>query len=135
MPGSFSDYLENAALNYVFGSTAYSPSGTYYLGLSTTCPTDANGNVNEPAGGAYARRSITNAKSFWSTSTTGVIINMNEVAFPEATASWGSIAYFVMYDQSAGGNLIVWGSGSTPKTIDTGDIARFGSGNITISLE
>lgn len=103
MAGSFSDYLAPRILDHVLRNTAYTPVATVYLELSTTVPTDAGG-VTPPAGGAYARTAITFAAA-----SGRQIQNTATVTFPAATADWGTIVGWAIYDAGAGGNILFHG--------------------------
>lgn len=98
MAGSMADYLEQEVLDDLFGIGAYSPPGTVYLALSTADPTDAGTSIAEPFGNAYARVSITNDNTEW-TRAGSTIDNDNDLSFPEATGSWGTISHFAVFDQ------------------------------------
>ena len=78
MAGSFSDYLENALLDHVLGTTSYSQP-TIYVALYTTAPTDAGGGT-EVSGGSYARVAV----SAWDAASSGASENTNDVTFATA---------------------------------------------------
>ena len=52
---SFSNYLEDAVLNHVFGGSSYTAPTTLYVALFTSAPSDTGGGT-EVSGGAYARQ-------------------------------------------------------------------------------
>jgi hypothetical protein len=133
----FNDYLRNSVLNNVFGATAFAPSATLYLGLSTTVIADDGTGVTEPVGGGYARQTVTNDKTSWSTATgaDNRIDNLVELVFPEATGAWGTVTHFFISDAATGGNILVSGALTATKTIDVGDVARFSPGNISIAID
>ena len=58
----FTTYLDDAIVNQIFGGVAYTPPANIYIGLSSTLPTVAGGNITEPAIGTngYARASVAN---------------------------------------------------------------------------
>lgn len=104
----------------------------FYLGLSTTLPTLAGGNVTEPStAGGYSRIQISNL----STPSGGAIHNTSALTFNTAASSWGSIPYYCIWDAGSGGNLLMWGTLATPKTVSTGDILMFAEGDLVITLE
>ena len=123
-----SNYLENALINATLRNTTYTSPATVYISLWTTDPTDA-GSGTEVSGGSYARTSVT-----FGAPSNGVTTNSAAVEFPQATASWGTIAYFGINDASTGGNLLYHSPVTTSKTIDTGDIFKFASGAISVTL-
>ena len=124
----FSNYLENALINAVLRNTTYTSPATVYVSLWTTDPTDA-GSGTEVSGGSYARTAVT-----FGAPSNGVTTNSAAVEFPQATASWGTIAYFGINDASTSGNLLYHSPVTTSKTIDTGDIFKFASGSISVTL-
>lgn len=125
----FSNYLENAVINAVLRNTSYTSPTTVYVGLFTTDPTDANSGT-EVAGGSYARTAVT-----FSAPSNGVTSNSADVEFPQATASWGSVTHIGLHDAASGGNLLFHTVLDTTKTIDSGDIFKIASGNLTVTLD
>jgi hypothetical protein len=110
MAGSFADYLAPRILDHVLRNTAYTPVATVYLALSTTVPTDGGG-VTEPSGGSYARTACS-----FSAASGRQIQNSGAVTFPAATADWGTIVGWALYDASSGGNILFFGEClATPK--------------------
>ncbi len=125
----FSNYLENAVINAVLRATSYTSPTTVYVGLFTTDPTDA-GSGTEVSGGSYARTAVT-----FSAPSNGVTSNSADVEFPQATASWGSVTHIGIYDAASSGNLLFHTVLDTTKTIDSGDIFKIASGNLTVTLD
>ena len=125
----FSNYLENAVIDAVLRATSYTSPTTVYVGLFTTDPTDA-GSGTEVSGGSYARTAVT-----FSAPSNGVTSNSADVEFPQATASWGSVTHIGLHDAASGGNLLFHTVLDTTKTIDSGDIFKIASGNLTVTLD
>jgi len=126
---AFSDYLENKLIDGTLRNTAYTPAATVYIGLHTTATNDDNSGT-EVSGGSYARTSATfSAPSGGSTSNSAL------VTFPTATASWGTVTHFGIYDLSAAGNLLYWGALTVSKTVDNGDIFTIPASNLTVTLQ
>lgn len=133
---SFGDYLENELLDHVWGNSSYSAPATLYVGLSTTLPTDAGGNITEPSGAnGYARVAVTNNLTNWPAAVGGAKSNGSAITFPTATGGWGTVGYFIIMDLASGGNMIGYGSLTNPKTIDSGDTASFAIGDLDITLD
>jgi len=134
--GSFADYLENSVLNLVFGNTAFVPSGTLHLALSTADPTDDGTGLTEPlAGSGYARAAVDNDKTTWTVSSAGTLNNDIDITWPEATgAGWGTITHLAIMSQPTGTQMLAHGALSVSKAIDDGDTARVSAGNLQISL-
>lgn len=131
---AFSDYAEKKLLDHVFGSVDWDP-GTMYLALFTATPNDSGGGT-EVSGGGYARASITNNPTNWpgATSGTGVTSNGVEITFNEATASWGTVTHWALFDASSGGNMIIYGALGSSKTIGSGDTPKVAAGALQITL-
>ena len=125
---AISNYLENALVNATLRNTAYTSPTTVYVGLFTTDPTDA-GSGTEVSGGSYVRQSATFAAPSNGASSTSA-----DVTFPQATANWGTVTHFGIYDASTAGNLMYHGALTTSKTIETGDVFKISSGNLTVTL-
>ena len=124
----FSNYLENALVNAVLRATSYTSPTTVYVGLYTTDPTDADTGT-EVSGNAYARQSVT-----FSAPSNGATSNSAAVEFPQATGSWGTVAYIGLRDASTGGNLLFHTPLDASKTIATGDVFRIAAGSLTVTL-
>lgn len=134
MAGSFADFLENELLDHVFGAAAYSAPATLYVGLYTATPSDAGGGT-EVSGGAYERVSVTNNATNFPAASGGAKANGTAITFPQASASWGTVSQFGIFDASTAGNLLVWGDLTASKTIDSGDTASFAIGELDITLD
>lgn len=140
---SFTNYLEHATLDYLFGATAFTPSGTLYVGLSTTTPGEDASSFTEPAGASgYARAAIPNVKastSGWSSaaqlSTSGEIHNQGTISFGTASGNWGTITHAGIWNSLAGGNLLTQSALALQKTPTSGDVVTFPSGAISIRLD
>jgi|TARA_R110000868_G_scaffold289731_1_gene549996 hypothetical protein len=123
-----SNYLENALINATLRNTTFTSPATVYVSLWTTDPTDA-GTGNEVSGGSYARTSVTMGAP-----SNGASLNTTAVEFPQATASWGTVAYIGINDASTTGNLLYHTPLTTSKTIDTGDIFKIAIGSLSVTL-
>lgn len=127
MAGSKSDYLEAALLNHVLRASALASPAAVYVALYTTAPTDAGGGV-EVSGGAYARQAATFAAPV-----AGVTSNSATVAFPVATAGWGTVTSFGIFDAPTGGNLLYWGTLDVSEEVGIGGQARFKIGDLAVT--
>jgi hypothetical protein len=123
-----SNYLENALVNVTLRATAYTAPATVYVSLWTSNPgDDASG--TEVTGGSYARTAVTFAAP-----TNGVTTNSADVTFPTATASWGVVGWIGINDALTTGNLLYHSPLDTSKTIDSGDIFKISTGNLSVTL-
>jgi len=123
-----SNYLETALVNATLRNTSYTSPATVYAALFTTDPTDA-GTGTEVSGGAYARTSIT-----FGSPSNGVTTNSADVTFPTCTAAWGTVTHMGIYDASTSGNLLYHTPLDASKTVDSGDIFKISSGNLSVTL-
>ena len=134
MAGSFADYLENKALDHIFGETDFDASNNLYVGLSTTTITDAGANITEPSAGAYARVEIANNKTTWTTASGGSISNAITITFAAATSAWGTITDMFCSDSSTAGNIYVYDDLTVSKAVTSGDTVQIVPGDLTINL-
>jgi hypothetical protein len=125
-----SNYLENALLNATLNATTYTAPATVYVSLWTTDPTDA-GSGTEVSGGSYARTAVSFATA---SGTSGNVLNDADVTFPTATASWGTVGWIGINDAATSGNLLYHTALDTSKTIDSGDIFKISTGNLSVTL-
>ena len=125
---AFSNYLENALINGTLRNTSYTAPTTVYVGLFTSDPTDA-GSGAEVSGSAYARQSATFAAPSNGASSTSA-----DIQFPQATGVWGTVGWFGIFDALTTGNLMYHGALTASKTIETGDVFKIASGNLTVTL-
>jgi hypothetical protein len=123
-----SNFLENALINATLRATTYTSVATVYVSLWTSDPTDA-GSGTEVSGGSYARTAVTFAAP-----SNGVTTNDADVTFPTATASWGVVGWIGINDAASSGNLLYHSPLDTSKTIDSGDIFKISTGNLSVTL-
>lgn len=123
-----SNYLETALVNAVLRNTSYTSPTTVYVGLFTSDPTDA-GSGTEVSGGSYARKAMA-----FSSPSNGATSNSSAVEFDQATASWGTVTHFGLFDASSSGNLLLHGALTASKTIDSGDVFKFATSALTATF-
>jgi len=140
--GGFSKYWGTETLNHLFGKALYNatlgtggsyPDVTLYVGLSTADPLDDASGLAEPAGNAYAR--VQTSAADWNPADGGTIVNANEIAFPEATGTWGTITHFALFDAQNGANMLAHGALTQSKTITNADTAKFAAEDLAVSLD
>lgn len=125
--GSKSDYLEKKVLDHVLRVAAYTQPTGLLVGLYTVAPSDTGGGT-EVTGGSYARQTITFSAA---TLGAGSTSNSSQINFPTATASWGTVVAFGVFDSA--GTLLYWSNLDTNKTISSGDTATFLVGSLVIT--
>lgn len=153
---AMSDFLENKIVDFLFRGQALGITGAsaavgtgptnLYVGLFTTNPTDTGGGV-EVTGGSYTRVTIASSLANWagtqaaastvaSSGTTGTTSNNGAITFATPGASWGVINGFGIFDAVSGGNLLIWGALTTPKTVNNGDAApAFSAAALSIQID
>lgn len=115
-----------------------------WLGLLTTMPTKNDGtSLVEVTGGSYARVAVA-AGTDWSAVTTAAdnltrqtSINAAK-SFPQATANWGTIVGWALFDASTAGNfrragrLVDGGGAPTSQAVNTGTTFQFAANSVTL---
>jgi len=139
MAGSFSDYWEDLILDFLLGGGELTPPNPVYVALYTAAPTDAGGGteVATDGGTLYARVAVDNDADAWPECTpgSGEKSNGEEIAFPTAGASWGTVVAFGLFSASSEGNLLIWGDLTVSKSIGDGDTAKFAIGDLDLTLD
>lgn len=123
-----SNYLENALINGTIRGTTFTAPATVYVGLFTSDPTDA-GSGTEVSGGSYARQSAT-----FTAPSNGATVSNADITFPQATGNWGTVGWIGIFDALTTGNLLYHTALDASKTIETGDIFKIASGNLSVTL-
>ena len=126
----FSDYLEDKVLDHVFGGTAYSAPSTLYVALYTSAPSDTGGGT-EVSGGGYVRKTTTFNVSGTNPTTAS---NAGAIEYPTATANYGTVVAVGIFDASTSGNLLAYANLSASKVVSTGDVFRFNTGDLDVTL-
>ena len=131
MPGK-SNYLSNELLDHVVGNQTYTPPTDLYFALFQVTPADdGTGGTEVSSGGtSYARAQVTNDLTEFPAAVGQSKSNANEVVFTQASASWGTINGAGVYDDPSAGNLLYVIDVVAPKTVDSGDTARFPAGTL-----
>ena len=129
---------KNATLDAMLGATPTLFGSNVDIGLSTTDPGDDGLSATEPSGGGYSRITIANNGTNWPAASNGIKKNGVAFEFAEATASWGTITHWVLYDsgipQTSG--IIDDGIGNPlPKIVAIGNQPRFITNELRVVLE
>ena len=139
MASQFTNYLEAALLNHVFGKGTYTVPTIYVaLGTNSSDPSATGSGFTEVSGTGYTRKS-TAAADWNSAALSGSveeITNANAVIFAQAGGSWGTVRYFALFDAGgvSGGNMLGWGVLSSPQAVGTGDTVQFAATYLVITL-
>lgn len=121
---SKTDFCENKVLDHTTGKAAWA-AVTCHVGLFTAAPSDAGGGT-EVTGGSYARKATVAAD--WNAASGGSTSNANAITFVTASASWGTVTHFGLFDAATAGNLLRWAALGTSKAVGSGDTASFAGG-------
>ena len=141
---ALSNYLENQIIDFILrgralgitGATAGVGSGptATYVALLVTNTNDANSTGVEVSGGSYARVQVPSTLAAWagtqgatttaaSSGVSGATSNNAPITFPSPTANWGTVTGFLIYDALTGGNPLIYGTLTVPKTVNNADAA------------
>jgi hypothetical protein len=134
--GRLSDTYANLVLDLIFSKATNNAAATYYIGLSSTTPTNTGTNVTEPSGGSYARVAVTNNATNFPAATGRAKSNGTVIVFPTATADWAAgadMTHFVIYDALTAGNFVAWGALTTPAPVLSGTQASFAVGDLDLT--
>lgn len=130
-------YFKNLIMGNLFRTaTGTALPTTYYIGLSSTEPTDTGSNVKEPSttGTGYTRVQLTSL----TTPADGVITNSAAISFPESSSDWfpasSPAQYYVIYDTQSGGNLLMYNQLTTSRVIETNTIATIKASSLYLQL-
>lgn len=131
---AFSSYLENKTLDHILGGGDYSRPATVYLALFTAAPTESGGGT-EVSGGSYARLAITNNSTNFPAASGGSKSNGTAITLGPASAGWGTVSHWAIFDASTGGNMLYFGACGSAKAIDTSDSFTIAASQLTITLD
>lgn len=127
----FTNYAEDLVLDWLLTNAAATRPTAWYVALYTVAPGETGGGT-EVSGGSYARTAVTFTVSGTAPTTAS---NSAAVEFAAATASWGTVVAAGIFDASTSGNLLAFANLTTSKTVDSGDVLRFNTGEIDITLD
>lgn len=127
----FTNYAEDLVLDWLLTNGAATRPTAWYVALYTVAPGETGGGT-EVSGGSYARTAVTFTVSGTAPTTAS---NSSAVEFPTATGSWGTIVAAGIYDADTSGNLLAFANLTTSKTVDSGDVLRFNTGEIDVTLD
>lgn len=130
-----SDSFENQVLDHLFGKAVLT-APNMFVGVSSTTPNDDGTNITEPSGGAYARVAV--LPTDFNVASGGLIDNLNDIIFPKATADWllgVNLTHVVIFDSLTLGNMICFGSITTPTPVLQAQTLKFLAGDLDTTLD
>ena len=137
---AMSDYLEAALIDHVFNGDTLTPPSVW-IALHTADPTDA-GSGTEVSGGSYARARVYpnggGTPEFAQAVTDGIgkmVTNADDVTFPTATASWGTITHIALWDAVTSGNLLYHGALDDNQVVGIGGVFKVEADLLELRME
>jgi hypothetical protein len=122
---SFTNFLEGALADEVFGATGYTPPANLHASLHSAWPTEA-GSGAELSGNNYSRVSITNNTTNWPAFASDQKSNANPINFPTASGNWVEAVAMAFWDAGSGGSMLArcWLGPDPPRifTATTADV-------------
>lgn len=101
-----------------------------YVSLHTSDPGTTG--AGEVAGGAYARHAATFTQAGANPT---VASNNAAVQFVQATADWGTVTHFGIWDSAAAGTFLGGSAVDVAKAVLDGDVARFEAGTLKVTTD
>ena len=137
---AFSTYLADALVNEIFGAVNFTPPTTLYIGLSSTLPTAAGGNITEPTIGTngYARASVVNNTTNFPSTSSNNKSNGTAITFIASTGAWlasAQLGYLFFSDAASGGNILGFAALNNPQVVaSSGATLSFAASSLTITI-
>ena len=136
---ALTNYTENKLIDHLFRTATFAKPTTLYVGLATAAADGEAGTFTEVTGGSYARVARNPADANWldaSVLNEGTTANTASIQFPTATADWGTITHFVIYDAiTTGGNALIYVALTNARTITNGTTPSFAIGALTFQID
>ncbi len=129
--GGISTFLSNAVLDHIFGNDVYDTTADIYVSLSKANPTDDGSGFSEHSGDNYARVQ----QNTWDAASGGATENDGAITFPQASAAWGTVTHFAMWDDSTTGNMLFYGALDNSRNIGQNDTPSFADGALDITMD
>lgn len=123
------DAVANATLDAYLGNATLL-GATVYIGLMTAAPANDGSGVVEPIGNAYSRVAVVNNLTQWPAAVARVKQHANDITFPQATGTWGTVTHVGVFDSLSGGLLKIFDGLTTPRLIVNTDQYRFLAGGV-----
>jgi hypothetical protein len=132
---SFSNYLENAVLDHIFGDGTLTITAPVYLALCTSVPADSDtgSTIAEATYTGYARKSI--AAADMSAAASGSKTNSSAITFAACTAGTSTIIGWAVCDASTAGNVLVKGSCTSTVVSTTQTPATIAISGLVVTLD
>jgi hypothetical protein len=125
---SFTNDLETRVLQWALTNGSPTRPTAWWVGLFTAAPGEAGGGT-EVSGNGYTREAVTFTVSG------NLATNDAAIEWPTATGTWGTITHIAVFDAETSGNMLVYASLTSSKTIASGDVLRIPLGDLDITLD
>ena len=134
-----SNYLEAQVFTHIFRTSNYTKPSTIAIALLTAPASDTStgANITEVANSNnYSRKVFNPGDANWAVSG-GQVTNSAVIEFDAASGNWGTITDIALVDNATygQGNVLLYGTLTTQKAINNGDILRFPISGITFNLD
>ena len=134
---AFSNYLEQKLVEYLKGTAMPTAPGTTYIEMWASAGNDTASNV----GVVTSLSRVAVAGSAWTTAT-GTdgngdfhsITNIASVVITTSATATATVSAFGVYDDPTAGNLLWWGTLSSPKTLTVADELKFNASNLALQI-
>jgi hypothetical protein len=125
---SFTNLLETRVLQWALTNGSPTRPTAWWVGLFTAAPGETGGGT-EVSGSAYTREAVTFTVSG------NLATNDAAIEWPTATGTWGTITHVAVFDAETSGNMLVYASLTSSKTIASGDVLRIPAGDLDVTLD
>ena len=134
---AFTNYAETQIINHIFRTASFTKPTTLNLALFTAVGDGEAATVTELTGNGYVRVACNPLDANWSApvSGNGTTHNVNVITFPAATADWGIITHFGIYDASTAGNLLIYAPLTIARNITNGSTPSFAATALTFQVD
>jgi hypothetical protein len=127
----FTNFAEDLVLDWLLTTATATRPTAWYVALYTVAPGESGGGT-EVSGTSYVRTAVTFSVTGTAPTTAA---NSAAVEFPTAGGSWGTVVAAGIFDASTSGNLLAFADLTTSKAVSTGDVLRFNTGALTVTLD
>jgi hypothetical protein len=131
---SFSTFLANELLDHILRNEAYAPPSSLWIALFTANNgLETNVQTGEVSGGSYARLEFGGASGRnFPVASGSQTANNADWSWAAATANWGTVTHMAICTASTGGQVLYWKQLISSRTVNSGDTARFLSGELIV---
>lgn len=146
------DHLENKLIDALFRGVAYTMPTTLAVALHTAACSDSSAGTEVSTAGStgYLRVALNPSTSNWastggagtttnpSAGTGGTTSNNSAITFPTATANWGTVSHFSIWDNStvgAGNMLFCKALSGGSQAVNSGSTPSFAAGALTVQID